>query len=548
MKGSERSEGGHNLMRRRGLASPGLGPSAVVALLVLLVTACAPTAAPSATAGATQSAAGSSAATSSPAVKKGGSLTIGMGSEPLAFDPPSYKATTDLILTNLIFDGLVGFDHDLNIVPGLAMKWEQKDPTTWHFDLRTGVKFSDGTAFTGKDVKASLERGATKPRGTAYIGFIKQVNVIDDHSVDIITKTPFGAFLKNMATPVAAITSADYLAKNTDDQLLLKPLGTGPFMLKQYTPKQSTIIVPNPNYWGEKPYLDQVTFQVIPDEAARYAALQSGQLDVIESPPPQEAAKMDQSSALALLKSPATRDLRLGFQVQDPVLKNEKLRAAIAHAVDAKSLVQYVVEGMARYADNGWLPSEVLKTTPPASIPYDVELAKKELADAGYPDGKGLTLELATPQGRYLRDKEIAEAIQQQLKQIGITVNLKTMEWGAYLDYLGAHKSQLFILGWGNATGDPGLATRQNFYTGNAFNFANYSNPDVDKLIDEADASTDQAKRVQMYSEITKTLLDHDVLKPIYWKYNLFAAKKSVHDFVATPLELIDVTKAWVSQ
>lgn len=479
------------------------------------------------------------------APQKGGSLSIGMGSEPASFDPPNYKLTTDLILTRLVFDGLVSFDNSLKIIPGLATKWTQTAATTWRFELRSGVKFADGSPFAARDVKASLERGAAKARGNAFIGFIKGVDVVDASTVDVQLKAPFGPFLQHMATPVAAITSADYLAKSSDDVLALTPLGTGPFKLSEYLPKQRAVVVRNDSFWGKAPYLDKVTFQVIPDEASRFAALKAGQLDVVEGPPPQEAVAISKSTDLTLIKSAATRDVRLGFTVTDKTLSNVKLRQAIALAVDAKSLVAFVVEGLARFADSGWAPPEVLKTDPPLTIPFDKVKAKQLLTEAGYPNG--LTLELATSQGRYLRDKEMAEAIQQQLKEIGITANIKVIEFAAYLDYLAAHKAQMFILGWGNSTGDPAVASRQNWFSKSTFNYADYQSAEMDKILDDAEQTTDQAKRQQLYQQMQKKLFDEFVMKPIYWKYNLFAVKNKVKNFVASPLELVDVTETWIS-
>lgn len=478
--------------------------------------------------------------------RQGGTLDVGVGSEPLSFDPPNYKATTDLLVSWLIMDGLVAFDNDMKIVPSLATRWEQIDDLTWRFELRQGVKFSDGTDFNAEDVKASLERGATKPRGKAFIGFVAGVNIIGDYTVDVKLTNPFGPFLSHMATPVAVITSAEHLATQDDDGLMLNPVGTGPFKLKDYVPKQKTLLVPNENYWGEAPYLDEVAFHLITDEATRFAALRSGQLDVIESPPPHESAAIEQDPNLVLLKTPATRDLRLGFQVQDKVLKDPKVREAIARAIDSKSIVEFVVEGLARHADSGWLPPEVMPTDPPLAIEYDPEKSKQLLADAGY--ANGLTLELVTPVGRYLRDKEIAEAVQQQLSEVGITVKIKVLEWAQFLDTLSRHESQLFILGWGMSTGDPAVAARQNWHSGDAFNWANLQDAEIDRLITEAEQTSDQAKRQQLYWDMQKRLLDNYALKPIYWKYNLFAAQSKVKNFVAHPLELMDVTKTWIEE
>ena len=194
---------------------------------------------------------GSSAASAGPTAEAsavtGGSLRIALGTEPLSFDPANYLATTDLIVTSMIFDGLVAFDDNLKVIPALATTWSQTDATTWRFDLRHGVTFSDGSPFTAKDVKASLERSSTQKSGSTFIGFIKQVNIIDDFTVDVVTKDPVGSFLKDMATSVAAITT-EAQTKLPADQLTLSPIGTGPFKLKEFSKGQRTVLERNPNY------------------------------------------------------------------------------------------------------------------------------------------------------------------------------------------------------------------------------------------------------------------------------------------------------------
>ena len=512
-------------------------------LLVTIIMAALVTSACQAAAPTSSQALASSGAQATPV--KGGTLRIGLGTEPLSFDPANYLATTDLIITRMIFDGLVSFDASLHVIPGLATSWTQIDTTTWRFKLRQGVKFSDGSAFSAKDVKASLERDAAKPSGSTFVGFIQQVNIIDDFTVDVKTKNPVGPFLTDMATEVAAITT-EAQTKLPDASLLLSPIGTGPFMLKEFTKGQRTVLVPNPNYWGTAPLLDQVNFIPIPDSASRYAALKSGQVDVIEDPPTEDVQTIQQGgSGLTLDKSPASRDLRIGFQMQNPVMANLNLRAAIAYAIDAKSIDDYVVNGLERYANNGWLPSEIFTPNPPLSIPFDLAKAKQLLTQAGYPNG--LTLELDTPTGRYLGDTDIAQAVQQQLKAIGITVNIKTMQWAAYLSYVGAHSGQMFIIGWANTSGDPAIAFRQNFFSTSSFNFAGLNDPAMDQDLTQAEQTTDQASRQTLYQAATKILFDQVVMKPIYWKNNLFAMNTDVKGFVATPNELIDVTGTWIA-
>ena len=277
----------------------------------------------------------------------------------------------------------------------------------------------------------------------------------------------------------------------------------------------------------------------IPDQTARLAALQSGQVDVIEDPQPSDIAAITaDGSGLTLVKTPASRDLRIGFQVQDPIMSNVKLREAIAYAIDAHSIDDFV-NGLERYADNGWQPPEIFKPDPPLSIPFDLAKAKQLIVDAGYPNG--LSIELASPSGRYLGDTDIAQAVQERLKAIGVTVNIKTMEWGAYLSYVGAHSGQMFIIGWANTSGDPAIAFRQNFYSTSTFNFAGLKDPKMDQLLAAAEQETDQTARQNLYQQANEILFSQFVLKPIYWKNSLYAMSTHVKDFGGLPNELIDL-------
>jgi peptide/nickel transport system substrate-binding protein len=185
----------------------------------------------------------------------------------------------------------------------------------------------------------------------------------------------------------------------------------------------------------------------------------------------------------------------------------------------------------------------VFTASPAVGLEYDPELAMELLAEAGYPDG--LTLELRTPEGRYLRDREIAEAIQGQLAEVGVEVELLTMEWGAYLDSLAAHEGQMFIIGWGVST----VVSRQNLASDSAFNFAGYFNPDLDALLAEAEQTSDQDRRNELYQQMTELILLEDtIMQPIYWKLNLFASDSKVHNFLPTPLEQIDLSETWIEQ
>ncbi|HLN14119.1 MAG TPA: ABC transporter substrate-binding protein [bacterium] len=476
----------------------------------------------------------------------GGSVTIAFGTDALTLDPHNYKAATDIVVSNLIFDTLVQFDLNLHIRPALALDWLELSSTSWRFDLRQGVKFSDGTPFNAQALKTSMERAAAAPRSAGYVGVIAGVDVVNDYRVVIRLKRPFAPFLQNLAAPVAAVLSPSELRPGAPDPNT-HPVGTGPFMLADWTPNQQLRLVRNPTYWGRKPYLDQVVFRTISDDSTRYLAFRGGQVDVISNPPSNLAAQIRSTSNLTLDISPSTRDVRVGFTVTKPPFDNVKVRQALAMAIDRGPIIKYVLNGLGREATCGMIPPEVMATMPCADVPFDAAKAKQMLAEAGFPNG--FTTEFWTPEGRYLGDRQIAETVQQQLQQINVKADVKVMEWGAYLDALARHQGPIFLIGWGWITGDPAQALAQNFQSHSAFNYWDYNNPDFDKMLTDAEASDNPIARQKMYDQMESILLVRDtVAKEIYYTNNIYGVNKRVHGFHGTPVELIDLSQTWVTK
>jgi len=499
--------------------------SAVVAVLVLLL-------------------AGSLFAAPGPQPQRGGRIVIAVGTDVLTFDPHNYRATTDIIVDRLIYDTLVTLDLQMRLRPNLAVRWLNLGPTAWRFELRRGVKFSDGTPLNARAVKISLERAAKAPRAAAFVGVISQVDIVDEYTVVINTSRQFAPFLNHLTSPIAGIISPAALERYKE-AVDRNPVGSGPYVLKEWVPNQRTVLVRNPDYWGKAPNIDEVVFRPIGDESTRFLAFRGGEVDVLSDPPPHLLNQLKADKTVEILLSPATRDFRIGFTVTHPSLQDVRIRRAIALAIDRASLVKFVAEGLAREATCGVVPPELMRTNPCVSIDFDPEKAKAAMAEAG--KAGGFDLDLWTPEGRYLRDKAIAEAIQQQLGKVGIRVRLRVMEWGAYLDALGRREGPAFIIGWGFTTGDPATAMRQNFWSRSAFNYSNYKNPDVDRMLDEGEAEFSPARRAQIYQQITDILFLRDVVgKEIYHKNNIYAVRRRVHNFGAHPLELIDLSETWV--
>jgi peptide/nickel transport system substrate-binding protein len=472
--------------------------------------------------------------------KAGGTLTIGTSTDVLTLDMANYRSGQDWLVGSLIFDTLVTFGSDGQPKPALAASWKQVDPTTYEFTLRSGVKFQDGTSLNSAAVKSQLERAAQGNFGKSYYFMIDTITATDDTHLTVKLKEPYAPFLNNLAIVTAGIESPASVQK-FGDAVGRNPSGTGPFKLTNWVAGESMTLERNPDYWGPKPKLDKIVIKFIADESTRMAALDAGEIDVVQNPPPNRAKDLMSSSTLQLINGPYAQTVWLGFNESNPILSKLPVRQAILRAVDPKPLVQDVTEGIARQA-GGFIPPEVMKDTVTGPA-VDAAKAKQLIADAGYPNG--FSIDLWVTNGRYLRDKEMAQALQAPLKAIGVTANLKVMDYAAFSSGMGRHEAGLFILGWGSTT-NPDTMLRANFYSKSAANWSAYSNPKIDQLLDGAVNQASYDAATKSWAQLDQALIDDAAGVPIYWSSALYAAKKSVRNFVQTPLGLFDLNNTTV--
>jgi peptide/nickel transport system substrate-binding protein len=506
----------------------------MVLALALLATACGPS--PSAPAGGSAAPTGSSAAQP----KTGGTLTVGISTDVLTLDMANYRSGQDWLVGSLVFDSLITWGDDGTAKPSLAESWTKVNDLTYQFKLRSGVKFTDGTPFNAAAVKNHFERAAQGNFGKAYYFMIDTISADNDTTVTFKLKQPYAAFVNNLSIMTGGIMSPAAVTK-FGDTVGRNPSGTGPYKLSEWVAGERIVVERNPDYWGQKPYLDKIVFRYISDESTRMAGLEAGELSVIQNAPPQRAKDLKSSSTLQLIQGPYAQSIFLGFTASNPILAKKDVRTAIASVVDRDALVQGVTEGITRSA-SGFVPPEVVKTGATATRP-DQTKAKELLAKAGYPNG--LSIDFWVTTGRYIRDKEIAQALQQPLKSIGVDANIKALDYAAFSSGMGRHEAGLFLLGWGS-TSNPDTLLRTLFHSKSAANWSDYKNPAIDKLIDDAINQSSYDNAVKLWGETEKALLDDVAAVPIYWSSALYGASKKVHGFVQTPLGLYDLTKTWV--
>lgn len=473
--------------------------------------------------------------------KVGGTLIYATGTDALTLDPQFVTDVPTSRVVMQIHETLVKYDLDMNIVPGLAEAWEvSSDRLTWTFRLRKGVKFQDGTPFNAEAVKYTFDRiadPATASPRKSSAGMIKSVKVLDDYTVAITTLKPFGPLLAQLTAYNLAILSPTQ-AKKLGKKYAQNPAGTGPFKLESWAPGEKVVLARNEEYWGKKAYLDKVVFKVVPEDATRVMLLLSGEADVIASVPTVLLDKLRQSKDVKVVREKGFRTIYIGLNNKVKPFDDIRVRKAVSHAIQPEAIVQGVLKGVGTLGgsfESPAIPGAIQGLKP---YPYDPARTKKLLAEAGYPNG--FTTSLYTPTGRYLMDRQVAEAVQGQLKEVGIKAEIKAPDWGTLTALLDKYTEiPMFLMGKGSPTGDLDLTLNLTIKTGGRMNHFSYSNPKVDKLIEQQQGITDPKKRFQVLYEIQKVVYEECPAVVLFYEDQVFAARAHVQGVEIYPYEFI---------
>ena len=377
------------------------------------------------------------------AQKRGGTLTIVRPTDPVSLDPHTETTAPGAWVYYNILEPLIYLDEKMTIQPRLATSYEVMSPTKVRFKLRPDVKFHDGTPFNAAAVKFTFDRAfkSTPPaRWASLAGPIAGAEVVDDLTVDIVTKEPYGPILRSMAMLYVSIVSPTAVQK-LGEGALRAPVGTGPFKFVEWKTNTQIVIERNPDYWGEKALLDRVVFKVVPEEGARMIALQTGDADMVMFPSPAQLPTFKKDSKYTVHEAPGPpgRVRRAEQQACRP-LDDVRVRQALIQAVDRKAILDNIVEGLGvpRSPTSRPASSATRTCSSTSSYPFDRAKAKALLAQAGWtpgPDGilqKGgqkLTLNWIAQRGRYPKDGEITEAVQQMWKEVGVDAKVEFREW-----------------------------------------------------------------------------------------------------------------------
>ncbi len=445
-------------------------------------------------------------------------------------DPYSQNENLTNNINILVYEPLLNRDKTLRIVPALAESWTQVNPTTWRFKLRPGVKFHDGTPFTADDVVFSFERArAETSQLRVYANAAGMPKKIDDLTVEFTTNGPNPIELEHIVT--INIMSRAWCEKNKavkpqnynqkEDMITAHAAnGTGPYMLKSREPDVKTVLVKNPTWWGIKEgrwegNVDELDYLPIVSDATRVAALLSGEVDLVNDPPPQDIPRLKQMPNIRVLEGAENRVVFIGMdQHRDELLysnvkgrnpfKDKRVRQALYQAIDIEAIRASTMRGLAQ-PTGAMLPSPA-QSTPALEkrLPFDKAKAKELLAQAGYPKGFAVTLDC--PNNRYVNDEKICQALAAMWAQIGVKVAVNAMPRATYFPKLEKLDTSLYMLGWGGAAIDPIFILQPVLSTYNGkgdgdYNYGRYSNAKLDALTAKIKVDMDPDDRLGLIHE-----------------------------------------------
>jgi peptide/nickel transport system substrate-binding protein len=481
-------------------------------------------------------------------------LVIGLESSPSNLDPRYATDANSYRLTQILFNPLFKLDPHFNPVPDIVKRWYNPSDTTYIFHLREGVQFHDGSELTSKDVKYTfdtiLNPSFKSPHMDAFEK-IKLIETLDRYTVRFILKEPFAPFLINLA--IMGIVP-EHAAQKSADKFSNQPLGTGPFKLIEFLPDDKIILKANTDYFEGKPRLSGIVFKIVPDSTVRLLELSQGGIHLLQNDiPPDLFPFLEKRDNLKIIKERGTTYSYLGFNLKDPVLKNIKVRKAIAHAIDRESIIRYILKGLVTSASGILSPHNWAYEGNVKIFEYNKTKALRLLDEAGFkdPDGDGpetrfkLTFKTSTDRLR----KRIAEIIQQQLRVVGIGIDIMAYEWGTLYSDIKSGNFQLYSLSWVGIT-DPDMLYyifHSSSIPPKGANRGGYVNQRLDKLTAKGRVLLNISSRKRVYSEIQKILAEDIPYVSLWYTTNVAVMNKSVHGFVVYPAgDFISLKDVWM--
>jgi peptide/nickel transport system substrate-binding protein len=458
-------------------------------------------------------------------------------SSPTNLDPRVGLDAVSARIDALIFDGLLARGDNLNVVPDLAERWEIPDPLTYVFHLHHGVRFHDGRALTSRDVKWTLDsllQGKIRSTKAANYRFVDHLEAPDDFTVVFHLKEPDSPLLWNLAD--AALGIVPY---GSGDEMTRHPIGSGPFKFVSAETDREVVIERNDDYWGKKASLARVRFAIVPDETTEALELRKGSGDVaINSLTPDTVLTLARQSGLQVERTSGTRLAYLAFNCRDPILKDARVRQAIAYALDRKPMIEYLWRGEAEAA-RSVLPTQSWAYN--GDVPaydHDPAAANRLLDEAGYPAVNGIRFHIMMKTSTDANTRLMVAVMQQQLREVGIVLDIRSFEFATFFSDVTHGAFQMYGLRWIGGNEDPDIfeyAFDSAKFPPNGANRSFYSNAKIDSLIDRARREIDPEVRKPLYAEVQRILAEDMPYVNLWYLDNVMVHTQRVRNIRMNP-------------
>ncbi|QYJ15421.1 Periplasmic dipeptide transport protein [Rubrobacter xylanophilus DSM 9941] len=502
-----------------------------------------------------------------------GVFTFGRGADSVGLDPINVTDGESLIVCRQVFDGLLDFKPETtDLVPALATEIPEPEEggRVYTFRLREGVTFHDGEPFNAEAVVFNFERwkntdnpyhkgGGSQSSNFAYYagmfgGFdddsvIESVEAVDERTVRFTLREVQAPFLRNIAMSPFGIASPRAIRENVE-QFWKNPVGTGPFKFVSWDQGATVRLEKNPDWWGTDlpeeeggggPFVDRVVFRSIPDNTARVAALSGGQLSGADGLTPDDVPTIEEDPDLKVITRPPMNIGYLAMNVQKEPFNDRRVRLAVVHAINMPEIVEAFFGDTGQVASNAYPPTIPYFREETKPYEYDPERARQLLREAGLGDGFEAELWYMPIPRPYMPDgKGIAQAMQRDLREVGIDVRLVTREWGTYLEETGRGAHDMCLLGWTGDNGDPDnflnvLLSSKAATETDAQNVAYYKNPELDRILERAASTIDEDERRRLYVRAQEIVYEDAPWAPIAYAEPPLGFQNSVQGYHPSP-------------
>ena len=525
-------------------------PLLIVAGLAAAACAPAPAAPPAATFAPTAAPAATTAAGSEGTPKQGGTLTMAVYGDPGIWDPKFGSDNSALWAQQQIFATLLQTSPDgTQVLPWLAESYELSDDLkTAAFKLHDNAKFCDGTPITAKDVKFSFDRALEPDSGVSW-QFSKgtQVDVIDDHTVKITNGEPSVWFTQAMTLWGTDILSESYYKDMSDADIATKPLGSGPFCLKSWNKGSGYVLTRNPGYWGTPAWLDEIRVNIVQDDTSRMLQLQTGDIDVALNIPTNQVAALKNVPGVKAESNKLWGLAGIALnQTKVPAFKDKKVRQALSYAIDRQALIDTVLFGQGEVAKSPFYGSDISFWTGDFEHKFDLEKAKKLIAESTFPNGFDVDLTIIA--GETLAN-ETAVVLKDMLSKIGINVNITPVEAGSWFSNWSSYNYEMLYKLGSNAVVDPAMNIPFDFLQvedgGQGAAFTGFSNPEVTKIAKEALVEKDSVKRAKLYYDLQRIVMDETPQLVLFHPSSQWAERDNVHGFEISQTSMYRLWDVW---